>query len=81
MNDLRRMGTCKKKRGESKESANGWNYWNLPVPELLVSDMPAFKDQLYKAITTEETFMVYNGRKYCKQYARFVIQVIEQRGK
>ena len=81
MNDLRRMGICKKKRGESKESARGWNYWNLPFPGLLVSDMPEFKNLLYKAITTEETFMVYNGRKYCKQYARFVIQVIEQRGK
>jgi len=81
MNDLRRMGTCKKKRGESYESSRGWNNWNLPFPELFVSDMPQFKNQLYKAITTEEVFMVYNGRKYCKQYARFVIKVIEQRGK
>ena len=81
MSGLRRMGICKKKRGESKEAANGWNYWNLPVPELLVSDMPGFKNQLYKAITTEQLFMVYNDRKYCKEYARFVIKVVEQRGK
>jgi len=81
MAEARKFGSTKTERKNAAAKRDQYNYWNLPFPELTLADMPEFKNLLYKAITTEETFMVYNGRKYCKQYARFVIKVIEQIGK
>ena len=81
MGQHRSVGDRKRKDSESKSKEHGYQCPIFPFPELTLKDMPEFKNLLYKAITTEEIFMVYNGRKYCKQYARFVIKVIEQVGK
>ena len=77
----RSVGDRKRKDSEIKSKEHGYECPIFAFPELTLKDMPKFKNLLYKAITTEEIFMVYNGRKYCKQYARFVIKVIEQIGK
>lgn len=81
MAESRKFGNTKPVRKNAAVKREQYNFWTLPFPELTLADMPEFKNLLYKAITTEETFMVYNGRKYCKEYARFVIKVIEQEGR
>ena len=77
MDKLRKMGCCKKKHGESYESSRGWNNYHLPYPVLTMDDMPEFKNRLYKAITTNQVFMIYNDRKYSREYAKLTIRVTE----
>jgi len=79
MGQHRSVGDRKRKDSESKE--HGYNCPIFPFPQLTLKDMPEFKNLLYKAITTEEIFMVYNERKYSRVYAKFVIEVVERVGK
>ena len=64
MGDHRSIGNRKRKGSENKSKEYRYNCPTLPFPELTLKDMPGFKTQLYKAITTDEVFMAYNDRTY-----------------
>ena len=76
----RSVGNRKRKDSEIKSKEHGYECPIFPFPELTLKDMAKFKNMLYKAITTDEIFMVYNGRKYSKEYAKWVVGVIERVG-
>ena len=80
MGQHKSIGNRKRKDSEIKSEQYGYNCPIFPVPKLTLKDMTKFKNHLYKAITTDEIFMVYKGRKYSKEYAKFVVKVIEKKG-
>lgn len=77
MIERKRFGSVKKRRKNSAATRNQYEVRLVPYVALTLADMPKFKNLLYKAITTEEVFMVYNGKKYSQQYARWVVGVLE----
>ena len=80
MGQHKSIGNRKRKDSEIKSKEHGYECPIFPVPKLTLKDMTKFKNQLYKAITTDEIFMVYNGRRYSQEYAKFVVKVIEKKG-
>jgi len=81
MAEVRKFGSTKAERKNASANREQHAVKLIPFIPITLDEMPQFKELLYKAITTEEVFMVYNGRKFSKEYAKFVIKVVEQEGK
>ena len=77
MAEARKFGNSKNRRKNAAKEREKYCCKLSPFPELTLEDMPEFKNRLYKAVTTNKVFMIYNGRKYSKGFAKFAIGVTE----